>query len=409
VLNIKQFLFFSIIITLFASCSDDNMNEGPNPTNELENPDSYQFLRDGASTVSFSGQTERIGMATELVDAMVNFESTEEQLLEMYSNQTASGADANPFSDASLNSSTKSVKSKVAASNDLFSTNSVESAEIKEALESMIKAQVSEVFPNQNELASLGVAGQIADGSSVRYVNASGLEYNQAVNKSLIGALMVDQMLNNYLSTSVLDEGSNIEDNNNGIIADGEVYTNMEHKWDEAFGYLFGAPGADYTDPLNTLGGGAFLNKYLARVEGDEDFKGIANEIFEALKLGRTAIVTKDYDLRDEQADIVIDRISEVIGVRAVYYLQQGKIALANGTLGTAFHDLSEGYGFVFSLRFVKNSNTDAAIFSKSEVDSFINLLTAGNGFWDIDSATLDQISNDIAAKFDFTVEQAGS
>jgi hypothetical protein len=413
VVNIKQLFLFSISIAFFASCSDDGTIVDPvdpiDPVVELVNPVSYDFTRNGASTISFSGQTERIGMATEMVNALSNFQSTEEQLLEMYANQTASGGDANPYTDSDLNASSKSVKSKVAASKDFFSSNTVESAEIKAALETLIIAQVSEVFPNQNELAAEGAAGQIADGSSVRYVSAGGLEYNQAVSKSLIGALMVDQMLNNYLSPSVLDEGTNVEDNNNGVVAEGQVYTNMEHKWDEAFGYIFGAPGADYADPLNTLGGDSFLNKYLSRVEGDDDFAGIASEIFEALKLGRAAIVALDYDLRDEQADIITDRVSEVVGVRAVYYLQQGKNALARNDFGAAFHDLSEGYGFVFSLRFLRDSNTDQALFSKSEVDGFINQLTQGSGFWGIDAATLDQLSNDIAAKFDFSVEQAGS
>ena len=408
--NIKQLLLLFTIISVFASCSDDGTIIEPiDPVNELVNPTTYDFTRDGASTVSFTGQTERIGMATEMVNAMSNFESTPEQLLEMYTNQTASGGDANPFLGADLNASSKSIKSKVAASRDFFSTNNAESSQIKVEIERLILAQVTEVFPNQNELAAKGVAGQIADGSSARYVNGGGLEYNQAVAKSLIGALMVDQMLNNYLSPSVLDEGLNVENNDNGIVVEGQVYTNMEHKWDEAFGYIFGAPGADFAEPLNTLGGDGFLNKYLSRVEGDNDFTGIASDIYEALKLGRAAIVAKNYALRDEQAAIITDRVSEVVGVRAVFYLQQGKNALANGDFGGAFHDLSEGYGFVFSLRFLKDSNTGQALFTKSEVDGFIQQLTQGNGFWDIGATTLDQLSTDIASKFEFTVNQAGS
>ena len=139
------------------------------------------------------------------------------------------------FSDATLNESTKSIKSKVAASRDFFSANSAESAQIKADIQSWIEAQASEVSPNNNQLASAGTPGQIADEAAVRYVNAKGLEYNQAVNKSLIGALMVDQMVNNYLSTSVLDEGDNRPDNDDGIVAEGKVYTTMEHKWDEAY------------------------------------------------------------------------------------------------------------------------------------------------------------------------------
>lgn len=406
--NIKQLLLLSMSIAVFASCSDDGVIVDPIvPTLQLENPATYDFTRDGASTISFSGQTERIGMAQELVSAMLDFDSSPELLLEMYANQTASGGDANPFSDTELNASINSVRSKVAASRDLFSSNSVESLEIQAAFEALILAQVSEVFPNQNELAAVGVAGQIADGSSVRYVNGGGLEYNQAVTKSLTGALMADQMLNNFLSPSLLDQGTNRADNDNNITAEGEAYTSMEHFWDEAFGYIFGGPGTDFAEPLNTLGADSFLNKYLSRVDGDSDFAGIASEVYEALKLGRAAIVAKEYDLRDEQADIIVDRVSQVIAVRAVFYLQQGKNALANNDFGGAFHDLSEGYGFIFSLRFLRDSNTDQALFSKSEVDGFINQLTQGNGFWDLDAATLDQMSEEIAAKFNFTVEQA--
>ena len=50
---------------------------------------SLQFL--------FSGQTTRIGMATELVGAMLDFDKTSEELIEMYTNATASGGDADPF------------------------------------------------------------------------------------------------------------------------------------------------------------------------------------------------------------------------------------------------------------------------------------------------------------------------
>jgi len=390
-----------------VSCdSDDDTQSGGNVTA----PATYVFERNGTSTVSFSGQTARIKMAEELISAMKDFAVTDVTMLEMYRNETATGGDANPFADAALNAETKSVKSKAGASRDFFSTNATEAAEIKADFETWITAQVSEVFPNENQLASAGVAGQIADGSSTRYVNGKGLEYNQAVNKGLIGALMLDQMLNNYLGTSVLDEASNIEDNNNGTLSGTSNYTTMEHKWDEAYGYLFG--NADNTAaPMSELGGSdSFLNKYLGRVEGDSDFVGIAQEVYDALKLGRAAIVAQNYTVRDEQAAIVRQKLSEVIAIRAVYYLQQGKNAMADQQFGTAFHDLSEGFGFLYSLRFTRNPSTANSYFSKSEVDGFINdLYGSTNGFWDLDAATLDAISNDIAAKFDFTVAEAGS
>lgn len=402
-MRMKPLILLAFGLVFLASC-DDEMPRSEEIT--IDNPTTYEFLRNNESTVSFSGQTARINMGTELIGAMMDFDKTTESLLEMYANQTASGADANPYADASLNESTKSVKSKVAASSDFFSTNSAESARIKSDIESWIVAQVEEVFPNKDVLAESGRAGQIADGSSVRYVSAKGLEYNQAVNKSLIGALMVDQIVNNYLSISVLDAGDNMANNDADIVAEGKSYTTMEHKWDEAYGYLFGL-ARDESNPLATLGEDSFLNKYLSRVNDDSDFENIASDIFEAFKLGRAAIVAKDYQVRDQQAEIIRDRLAQVIAVRAIYYLQSGKNAIASDDLGGAFHDLSEGFGFVYSLRFLRQANSSNPYFTREDVDGFVNKLTEGNGFWDIDAATLDSMSDIIADKFDFTVAQA--
>ena len=119
----------------------------------------------------------------------------------------------------------------------------------------------------------------------------------------------------------------------------------------------------------------------------------------------------KNYEVRDQQADVLKDKISEAIAIRAVYYLQQGKNGIPSdgnqSAYGGAFHDLSEGFGFVYSLRFTRKSGSNEPYFTRSEVDGFINSLTTGNGFWDVTPQTLDDISESIAAKFDFTVAQA--
>ena len=158
--SLKFLLFFSLTILLAACKEDEEM------TPELEVPTTYAFERDGATTVSFSGQTTRIQMGEELIAAMKDFSISEETLLEMYANETASGEDANPFAAADLNDSDKSIRSKVAASADFFAANTVAAAAIKEDFAHWISAQVQEVFPKQNELAEAGKAGQIADGTS---------------------------------------------------------------------------------------------------------------------------------------------------------------------------------------------------------------------------------------------------
>lgn len=391
----KHLILFTTLIAFFftISCTKDA------PT--IEEPALYTFMRNGQSTVSFTGQTQRLLMSEELAKSLLDFTKSEGELLDMFANANS------PFASQDLNQSGKSIKSKVAASNDYFSTNTAASAQVKLQLEEWISLQIQEIGAESDKLAIKGSSGQIVDGNTVRYIGVKGLEYNQAVVKGLIGALMVDQTLNNYLSPEVLDAGSNKTDNDGKITVEGQAYTTMEHKWDEAYGYVFGL-SPDPSNPLETIGtDDSFLNKYIGRVENDSDFEGIARKIFEAFKLGRAAIVAGEYDLRDEQAEILRTLISEIIGIRAVYYLQQGIKFLETENYGTAFHDLSEGFGFIFSLQFTREANTFEPYISSEKVDGYLEQLLAGDGFWDITVEELNDMSREIADEFDFTVEQA--
>ncbi len=396
---------------ILGSCSDDD--DGP-ITNQIQEPATYVFERDGESSVSFGGQTTRIAMSEEIIAGLKTNTFTEAQLDAMFAHVEGESN----FSDTDLNASNKSVRSKTAASRDYFFSNTTDANAIKAEFDGWIKDQVDEVFDNWTTEASEGVAGFLEEGGtepSIRYISAKGLEYNQAFGKSLIGALMTDQALSNYLSTSVLDEADNVENNNNGVVAEGKNYTTMEHKWDEAYGYLYGAapnPATPNVNILNDDGDDSFLSKYISRVEEDPDFAGIAAEIFDAFKLGRAAIVAKEYTIRDQQAAIIRKKVSEVIAIRAVYYLQQGKNLVERTVVdyAAAFHDLSEGYGFIYSLQFTRNPDTNEPYFTRTEVQGFIDqLMGATNGLWNVTPQTLQTISEAIAAKFDFTVAQAGS
>lgn len=381
---------------VFTSCTSDD--DSPTPKAEIKAPATYVFDRNGNSSVSFSGQTARIKMANELGSALKDNSKTKIQLDAMF-------ADGTGFEDADLNTSGKKIRNKTAASKDFFDSNSTDAAAIKEQFDGWIALQVSEVFENWTNEASKGNAGflQEAGGGSTRYINSKGLEYNQAFAKSLIGALMADQILNNYLSPAVLDAGDNKKNNDAATLEEGKDYTLMEHKWDEAYGYLY---GNEDNPAVPVLGADSYLNKYLGKVESDTDFTGIATDIYNAFKLGRAAIVGKDYVLRNKQADIIREKISTAIAIRTVFYLQAGKSNLGTDNAG-AFHDLSEGYGFIFSLQFTRKPGTTEPYFTKQEVDRFLDQLMVEGGFWDLTPETLDTISEAIAAKFDFTVEQA--
>lgn len=398
----------STIIAVFTACSSEgNSEEISSPIKDIDDieygfvvPSTYVFERDSETTISFSGQTTRIIMNKEILGYFsVDSGKTAAEIEAAY-DHTSGGQD---FSTTELNDSSKSVKSKVAASDDLFGDDAVAGDAIKEVLSGYISRQVAEVVPNKNVTAVAGTAGVVG----TRYVNAKGLEYNQAFAKGSIGALLVDQVLNNYLGSQRLSNEEYRTAHETETLEEGKNYTKLEHYYDEAYGYVYGDPSVDFESPVS-YESDAFLFKYITRVEGDTDFAGIQDQIFSAFKIGRAALVANDYDALNDAISVLQYQISKVIGVRAVYYLQDGKRNFASQDTAGAFHSLSEGYGFIYSLQFTRNPDTGIPYASASEVAGWISQLEEGNGFWDLEDGTvLDAISSEIAAKFDFTLAEA--
>ncbi|MEM1258870.1 MAG: DUF4856 domain-containing protein [Bacteroidota bacterium] len=406
-----------------AATCDDGMQNGDEEgvdcggsacapcTTGVEVPDTYVFERDGQSTVSFSGQTRRILMAREILGKLRDNSSTAEEIAAAFDHQQGE----ENFSDPDLNAASNQVRNKTAGS-FVFSQllPAIASTTVKADFDGYITAQVEEVFPFWDQIASSGNAGQLEDGSSTRYVNARGLEYDQAFIKGLTGAFVSDQIVNNYTDPAQLAQFEDANDNE--VIVDGQTYTDMEHDWDEAYGYFFGV-AADSQDPVAALldggnpgdfssGSDEFLYKYVDNVEAN--FDGTAAAIFDAYKAGRTAIINKDYAERDAQADILREKIAMLVAVRAVHYLKAG-IAGLDGPPGTYLHDLSEAYGFIYSLQFLRSPGSSLAFyFSRDEALGYLDTIynNPTNGFWDVTAEDLNTTAEAIAAKFSFTVAE---
>ena len=266
--------------------------------------------------------------------------------------------------------------------------------QLQAQFEDMFTALVEEVYPNWTSTASIGVAGEITTTSLSTYqVNGKGLEIDQAFIKGLMGAMVVDQMTNNYLTASKLD-GDGTTNETDGLGAG--VYTDMEHYWDEAYGYLYGynnthVGGSDDNSTGIAVGSGVLLNKYLKKIN-DSNEPGIADIIYDAFKLGRAAIVVGDYNLRDEQSEIISANVHKLIAYKAVDYLRGGAETIASEVpVEDAFHGLSEGYGFILSLQFT-------SYFTNSEVNSMLEQLMEGEGFWDITADELNSMADQIEA-----------
>ena len=356
-------MFLSLAIFSF-SCDSDNDNSN---TNTIVAPDSYEFTRNGESSVSFSGQTTRLMQAEELYAELNSSEATETGLDLMFNGDSNGSAG---FSDASLNGTSKIIGSKTAAST------LAGSATTKARFDNMINDFATNVVPNWGSDAGVGLAGAIStpDGAKTYHLNAQGQEIDQLFFKGLIGAFTLDQIVNNYIHPNQLDSGTRIDDNDNDVLSGDNNYTDMEHKWDEGFGYLYGLEGDNLASAGTTpSGGGSLLMKYFKKVNDEGGYEpGIAQTVYDAFVMGRTAIVNKDYALRDQQAAIIKVELSKVIGYYAIHYMNDFVSKLEAGNVAGAHHSISEGWGFLLSLQFTNNGN-DEPFMDKSTVESFLD------------------------------------
>lgn len=406
-LNLKSYLYIASIAILFSSCSkEDDVQyitetitetvvqyetetitvEVQVPivtTVQVEIPYSYEFARAGKSTVSYSGQTSRLNMADELYAALNTNTFTKAQMLEMFNEGTG-------FADATLNSSGKKMGNKTAGS-------PLASATVKPLFDAMITDFADNVIPNWATDAANGQAGVLTDVTRTIHVNAKGHEIDQTFIKGIIGAMNVDQIINNYITPYQLDSGTRTSDNDNNTLSSGKDYTDMEHKWDEGFGYLYGQE-ADATRldlGLSPTGNGTTLNKYFKKINASNQV-GIGIQVFDAFRRGRAFIVAKQYDKRDQQAKIIKEELSKVIAYKAVDYINGYMSKIEAGNTADAFHALSEAYGFVMSLQFT-NDGTDSAYFSNSEVNGFLTLM---DNFWTVQNSDLESIRDQVKDKF---------
>tara|TARA_B100000614_G_C14550877_1_gene493919 strand:- start:389 stop:1498 length:1110 start_codon:yes stop_codon:yes gene_type:complete len=365
---------------LIISCSKDKDEDVVD--NTVTPPATYEFTRNGQSTVSFGGQTARLKMAAEIYSALKDNSSTKEQIDNMFNNGTG-------FSDSSLDASGKNIGSKTAAS-------PIASATVKPIFDAMIVDFVDNVIPAWNDDAADGTPGKLTDETRSVYINAKGHEITQLFTKGLMGALVTDQILNNYLTAAKLDSGTNRDDQANLVLEYGTA-TKMEHYWDEGFGYLYGEEANVARADLgsNPTGNGVLVNKYFKKVNDQAERAGIAQTVYDAFKMGRAAIVAENYTVRDEQAAIIQVNLSKVIGYKAMDYLNGYVSKKDAGNLADAIHALSEGWGFILSLQFT-NDGTGNPYFSNSEVNA---MLAKIDNFWTVSSADCTSMANDIKTK----------
>ena len=319
-------------------------------------PSEYVFTDgDGNSTVSYSGQTARMDMLSEMVsylktannDPAVTLSATD--LLAMYDNSY------NGWSDADLVGNGKQLKSKTALGD----------AGIQSMFEGWMNA-----------------AAAATPSSNTSYLqDASGLEWTQVIEKGLMGACFASQMTSNYLAGISSDDNTTIED--------GKYYTEMEHHWDEAYGYFTDAP--DY--PTN--GTDRFWGKY-ANKSYLEDNIGSATDIATAFRTGRAAIAAGNIADALAQAEIIKTETKQMVAGMALHYLNDVKAQISSGTADQSSinHSMSEALAFIFGIQFI----TDNPDMSSADVMALVNQIEPSVAGFSQNTMNINTVIDQVAA-----------
>ncbi len=348
----------AVLCLPLVSCEEDEMAE---PDQGYEIPEIYDF-----ANVDYTGQTQRLSMLAEL---------------DSYMGTSAEGA----------NLSAGRLKA-------MFANNAAEANWDKSYLESKqlknktfeqqqaVFEQLMEDFAEASQSTKSGSEGQSGivvsnDGNKQYLLGANGLDYHQIIEKGLMGATLYYQATAVYMG----EDRMNVD---NEMVEPGQG-TEMEHHWDEAFGYL----GVPIDFPNNTSGllyWGDYSNKRNGILGSNE-------KIMDAMLKGRAAISNNDLETRDE-AIAEARAIWEDISVGSALYYLNSSIDNFDDTAIFA-HGLSEGIGFVYSLQF-----NPAKRVTNAQVAELLELMGGASNFADMNlyQVTLEdlQTAKDLLAGY---------
>ena len=336
-MKITHIFLLLLTVSLMTSCEDEVTVD---PTPELVVPTSYNF-----ENVSYSGQQSRLAQFVEM-KAYIGTSKTSgvaldaDKLAAMYANEEGAGYSQEYTKDLR----SKTFENAQADFDALF-------VELAEASQSTVAG-------------SVGVTGVVEsnDGAKSYLVGADGLDHGQLIEKGLMGACLYYQATSVYFG----DDKMNVD---NTTIEPGEG-TEMEHHWDEAFGY-FGAP-IDF--PVTTDG----IVFWASYADQRESVLGNSQAIMDGLLKGRAAISEGRLELRDE-AIIEVRKQWELISVTSALHYLNSSVTNINDVALRA-HGLSEAIGFIYGLQF-----NEGKVITNEEVSEILTTIAGASNFADMD------------------------
>ncbi len=358
--NYLLLLILAASLLFLSSCDKDDDDIG-----QYFIPSSYSF-----DNVSYSGQTQRLAMLAELKSYMRSATSGQAldvvRLKAMYANDVLLAQWVGTYE------SSKQLKDKtfepVQADFDLL-------------FESLALISQS-TMPGTEGTAGLVIS---QDGSKTYLLSDKGLEHAQIIEKGLMGACL-------YYQATAVYMGEERMDADNELIEPGQG-TEMEHHWDEAFGY-FGVPIDFPANADGLLFWGSYSNQRDALL-------GSNARLMEALIKGRAAITNKDITTRDEAIDEARHEWERIAVGSAIHYLNEGISHFEDMALRG--HLLSEAVGFLYALQFNPAKNID-----NNEIGDLLILVAGADQFEEMNlyttnSGNLQQAKDRLAAYYELT------
>ncbi|NBR14054.1 MAG: DUF4856 domain-containing protein [Crocinitomicaceae bacterium] len=327
-------------------------------------PTTYDFTdANGNNTVSYSGQTDRLNQLREMVVLMKSATTTivyPEDLKAMFANTGGNGNGNFSFT------SPKQLKDKCF---------SVDQALFETWMDRIALASVS--FGSQ---AADGQAGVLTSGTSTYLFDENGKEYLQFIEKGLMGAVFMNQALNVYFVEEI-----NVDNTTAVDAVNGKYYTEMEHHFDEAFGY-FGVD-IDFPTTIPTDFWGKYCNSQNATLNSNAD-------MINNFRKGRAAISNKYITDRDKAITAISKEWEEISAFQAKKYLQDA-IGFFGNDDAKYLHALSEAYAFSWNLRYAPEATRR---FTPTSHTILMNLYKSN--FWEMTIADLNAIISEIDAKY---------
>ena len=339
---IKTMLYALTLSMVFYACSEDPASSddgdggdgGGGGTSSA--PEVYEFYdSDGENTVVYSGQVVRNILITD-IKALVAEDPT--LLVGMYTNSEANQARAiASLSDVATvqttygDISSSNLSGKIAATGDGYGIDDCTVAGFDMEPDALMNAWFT------------------AAGSGA--YSSDGLDIGQMVQKGLMGVVSYYQGTSKYLGL-VLDKDNTTASDPSA----GKYYTDMEHYWDESFGY-FGA-SADYLGRTDTEIKAAYHNDidgdgiidFLSenctgisinaakRDDGSNDMYNFTGTIMGAYLEGRHLISTGGSDSEiSAQREIIVNNWEMLLAANAIHYINDttGDIGDGSGWAGT--------------------------------------------------------------------------